>query len=50
MTKAAKDAIKAYRELVTKQANMPADQQWTMGQAIKAAKAAAYVEIEDTTR
>ena len=46
MTTAAKIAIKEYRALCALQARMPADQQWTMGKAIKAAKVRAYVELE----
>jgi hypothetical protein len=44
MTKQA--AIKNYRQLVALQAKLPANRQWELGAAIKAAKAQAYVEIE----
>ncbi len=41
-----KQAIREYRELVAIQARMPAEEQWKLGEAIKAAKCRAYVEIE----
>ncbi len=39
-------AIREYRDLLAYQATMPEAQRWTLGSAIKQAKAKAYAEIE----
>lgn len=42
----ARKAAKEYRELTAIQATLPSNRRWTMGSAIRAAKAKAYVEAE----
>jgi hypothetical protein len=45
-SKAVTAAIENYHQLLALQAKLPANKQWELGAAIKAATAQAYVEIE----